>query len=137
MTEKRNSTRARAICLATHLKYDEQRQPYMVCTCTPACKMRFNPAKTAWRADHARRWAEGGRDTPDNLFPILTAHDIAVKAPNDTREVAKGKRFHVKHFGGRAPKGRPMAGSRLSGWKKRMDGTVVRRNGKDNDDGGE
>lgn len=101
--------------------------PFMVCTCTPACKMRFNPATTAWRADHARRWAEGGRDTPDNLFPIITAHDVAVKAPTDTREVAKGKRVQAKHYGVKKLKGRPLAGTKASGWKKRMDGTVERR----------
>lgn len=128
MTERRNSDRARKICLETHLQHDAAGKPFMVCTCTPTCGMRFNPAITRWRADHARRWAEGGRDTPDNLYPIIEAHDIEVKAPEDTRQVAKGKRFKQKHLGVRKRKSRPMAGSRDSGWKQKMDGTWERRN---------
>lgn len=127
MSERRNSDRARAICLKTHLREDA-RGPFMICTCRPECGMRFNPAITRWRADHARRWAEGGRDTPDNLFPVIEQHDIAVKAPKDTTEVAKGKRFKAKHFGARKRKGPPMPGSRDSKWKKPFGGgPAIRR----------
>ncbi len=51
-----------------------------------------------WRADHIVRYAEGGEDTAENLRAICTDCD-AEKAPNDTREVAHGKRYGDKHFG--------------------------------------
>lgn len=125
-TERRNSKRARRICLETHLRTDD-RGDYMICTCGHCGGMRFNPATTDWRADHARRWAEGGRDTPDNIFPIITSHDREHKAPNDTREVAKGKRVRAKHYGVKQRKGPPMPGSRDSGWKKTFNGGWKRR----------
>lgn len=51
-----------------------------------------------WRADHIVRYAEGGEDTAENLRPICTDCD-AIKAPDDTREVAHGKRYGDKHLG--------------------------------------
>lgn len=83
--------------------------------------------KNAWRADHIRRWAEGGEDTPENLRPICVNCDVTEKAPHDTSEVAKGKRVRDSLYVKNRPKGRPMMGSKASGWRKRMDGTVERR----------
>jgi hypothetical protein len=40
--------------------------------------------------------------------------------------IAKVKRIHQRHIGARKPKA-PMPGGRLSKWKRKMDGTVVRR----------
>ena len=57
-----------------------------------------------WRADHIARYAEGGADVADNLLPICTDCD-AVKAPNDTREVAKGKSAGDVHHGIRTKPG--------------------------------
>ena len=98
-------------------------------TCSCGCNFVFNVATTAWRADHARRWAEGGRDTSDNLYPIMVKHDAGVggKAADDTREIAKGKRNRLKHMGVKKRKGPPMAGSRDSKFKRKMDGSVERR----------
>lgn len=96
---KRNSSRDREICLAAHLKHDEM-GPYMVCH---RSGIRFNPAITSWRADHIRRRAHDGPSTGENLWPILTSEDTGPngKAAQDTREIAKGKRIHKKHFGAR------------------------------------
>lgn len=126
MSGKRNSREAREICRRTHLKLDEHGREYMICHC---CGVRFHPKITAWRADHyPRRWSEGGRNTPDNLMPILRKCDEGRegKAAADTRQVAHGRRVAEKSYGWRRAS-RPMAGSRDSPWKKRMDGTVVRR----------
>ena len=120
----RNSVRARRVCFDTHRKQDENGRVYMMCSC--GCEQRFNPATTAWRADHGARWAEDGKDTPENLWPIIEACDRAKKSPQDTSEIAKGKRWKDKHYGITRSK-RPMPGSRASGEKKRMDGTVVKR----------
>lgn len=74
-----------------------------------------------WRADHIRRYAEGGADTPDNLFAICMDCDGGKdgKAADDTREVAKGKRVVEKHYGLRRTK-RPMA-KRVNPWGRERD----------------
>ena len=128
MSDRRNSQRARRICVATHAKEDHIGRLYMVCHC--GCRGIIYPkdGRTAWRADHRIRWAEGGRDTADNLFPILLACDAGKdgKAASDTKWVAKGKRIAAKANGWRR-NSQPIPGSRNSPWRKRMDGTVERR----------
>ena len=119
----RNSTRARRICVDTHKRQDAMGL-YMICH---VCKSRLNltPPTTEFHADHIRRYAEGGEDTPENLWPIcIPCHKP--KSAKDTTEVAKGKRYSEKHYGIRQSKN-PMPGSKRSGWKKRLDGTVVKR----------
>ena len=125
----RNSVRARRICFETHRKQDDGGTYYMVCSC--GCGQRFNPATTRWRADHGARWGEGGRDVPENLWPIIEAHDAGKgnKAAKDTKEVAKGKRMGEKHYGVSkgAKKGRPMPFGKTSRLKKKLNGQVVER----------
>jgi hypothetical protein len=72
----------------------------------------------AWRA-------VGGGETAENLWP---AHEAchAAKSRKDASEVAKGKRVAAKHYGIRRS-ARPMAGSRTSKWKRKMNGEVVER----------
>lgn len=118
----RNSTKARRICFDTHKKQDAQ-GIHMICH---YCKQRIDPVRDEWRADHIRRHAEGGEESAENLWPIHTVCDLTHKAPQDTREVAKGKRYRDKYYGIRQSKN-PMPGSKRSGWKRKMDGTVVKR----------
>lgn len=92
----RDSTRARRICFDAHKFTGPLGRPIMRCH---LCKGFIDPVRDKWRADHIRRYAEGGEDTPENLHPIHEACDVEFKAPNDTREVAKGKRMGNKHFG--------------------------------------
>lgn len=79
-----------------------------------------------WSIDHRIPLALGGPDEGANLAPV---HDRchAVKTTSlDVPAIAKSERVRQKHSG--AWKARwPMAGSRASGWKKKMDGTTVRR----------
>ena len=125
--DRRDSRRARRICRETHVRLDHLGREYMVCHC--GCKGIIYPKDTAWRADHNKRWADGGRDTPDNLYPIKLSCDAGKggKAARDNRSVKKARRVSDKLYGYRARKGPPMMGSRDSPFKKRMDGTVVRR----------
>lgn len=118
----RNSVRARRVCFDTHRREDGM-GIHMICH---LCKGRIDPVRDEWRADHTRRYAEGGQDTPDNLWPVHTDCDIKLKAPQDTKAVAKGKRWKEKTFGIRQSKN-PMPGSKRSGFKRKMDGTVVKR----------
>lgn len=93
----RDSTKARRICWDTHKFTGPLGRPVMECSW---CKGTIDPvAGDKWRADHIRRHAEGGEETADNLWPIHESCDREHKAPNDTREVAKGKRMGNKHFG--------------------------------------
>lgn len=97
---------------------------YMICH---ICRTRLSltPPAIPFHADHIRRHAEGGEDTPENLWPIcLPCHKE--KSAKDTTEVAKGKRYRDKHYGIRQSKN-PMPGSKRSLWKRKMDGTVVKR----------
>jgi 5-methylcytosine-specific restriction protein A len=126
MTERRNSQRARRICRETHEREDHLGRRYMICHC--GCKAIIWPTVSQWRADHVRRWAEGGRDTADNLRPILVRCDAGKdgKAARDAKIIAHGKRASHRHYGGSKRKGRPMAGTRASGIRIRMNGTVER-----------
>ena len=126
----RNSTRARRICLETHRKVDAF-GPYMLCRCgrelRPDCGQIIHPAKgETWRAHHNIPWAEGGEDTPENLYPILTACDVETTAPEDTARIAKNHRIRDRRDGVKRPS-RPMPGSKNSPWKKHMDGRATRR----------
>ncbi len=52
-------------------------------------------------------------------------HDI--KTGEDKGMIAKADRQRNGHIGAKTRKGRPLAGTVASGWRKRMDGTVERR----------
>lgn len=130
-TRHRNSTRARRICFDKWKQTDEAGHIYMICQCgkgtRPDCGQRIDPIRQRWRADHGiRKWANGGEDTSENLFPVLEKCDRELKAPEDAKEIAKGKRISDRHFGIKRSS-RPMIGSRDSPFKKKMNGSVVRR----------
>jgi 5-methylcytosine-specific restriction endonuclease McrA len=80
----------------------------------------------AWEVEHVIPLALGGLDKPQNMRP---AHPIChrEKTSVDAGDTARAKRREAKHIGAKAPSRRPMPGSRASRFKKRMDGTVVRR----------
>jgi 5-methylcytosine-specific restriction endonuclease McrA len=89
------------------------------------CGQRISPARDLWEADHIRRHAEGGEESVENLWP---AHEACHKAKSrkDTTDIAKGKRVAAKHYGIKRT-ARPIAGSRSTKWKKKMNGQVVPR----------
>jgi 5-methylcytosine-specific restriction endonuclease McrA len=126
MTDRRrDSVKARRICFDAHKWANAAGQWRLTCH---RCKIVIDPIrKNSWRADHIRRWAEGGEDTPENLWPICVPCDVQFKAPHDTSEVAKGKAVRDSLYIKNKPKGRPMPGSKASGFKHKMDGTWERR----------
>jgi 5-methylcytosine-specific restriction endonuclease McrA len=67
----------------------------------------------------------GGTNDWENLAP---AHErcATTKTQKEAKERAKGRRIAEKHYGSRQSK-RPMAGSKASKYRRKMDGTVVRR----------
>lgn len=82
-------------------------------------------AGEAWDCDHIIALANGGEHRENNLAPALKApHREKTRA--DVAEKAVVYRKRAKHLGV-MPKSRPMPGSKASGLRKRMDGTVERR----------
>ncbi|MCH2069601.1 MAG: HNH endonuclease [Shimia sp.] len=78
-----------------------------------------------WEADHVIPLAAGGENRESNLAPALhTEHKKKTRA--DAKTKAKCDRVRKKHLGIHKPKSR-LAGSKDSQWKRKMDGTVVRR----------
>jgi 5-methylcytosine-specific restriction protein A len=65
-------------------------------------------------------------NAPDNLGPACI--DCARgKTKREAADRAKSRRIVARNIGAWRPKGRPMPGSKRSGWKKKFDGSVERR----------
>lgn len=80
----------------------------------------------AWEIDHRIPLALGGEHAQHNLQPVLrdkhrekTREDVAAKA--------KAAGLAKKHHGIGTGRKAVIPGSKASGWKRRIDGTVVRR----------
>lgn len=79
-----------------------------------------------WEADHIIALINGGENRESNLAPALTkAHQA--KTAQDVAEKAAVAGTRKKHLGIKTRKGPPMPGSKLSRWKRCMDGRAVRR----------
>ena len=90
-----------------------------------ACGRRLEPGH--WDVDHVIPLIKGGRHAETNLQPLCkvpchqdkTAQDVAVKSTTYKK--------HLKQIGIKKATRRPLIGTVASGWKRRMDGTLVRR----------
>lgn len=83
-------------------------------------------AATGLEFDHRIPLGLGGEDALENLEP-LCIRDHRLKTKGDVTRIAKATRQHHANLGIKTRKGPPIAGSRDSGWKRKMDGTLVRR----------
>lgn len=88
------------------------------------CKRRIGAGET-WICEHVKALINGGENRESNLsvtcswcLPAKNAEDVALKSD------AYLKR--AKHILGRKPKGRPLPGTKASGFRKRMNGDVER-----------
>ncbi len=77
--------------------------------------------------DHDKPDGLGGEPTEDNAVALCRTCHARKTHEQDRPIMAKADRQRKKHFLGRPASTRPLPGSRASGWKKRLDGTVVRR----------
>ena len=80
-----------------------------------------------YQYDHVLPAALGGDRTLDNCKVIcLPCHGLKT-TKEDRPKIHKADRARVKIMDGKKRKSRPIPGSKASGWRKRMDGTVERR----------
>lgn len=112
---RRNSAADRKRCFDDHAHGDP---PRLRCH---ACGWEMDPRRDRWEAEHIIPLAIGGTE----LAPICSPCHLA-KTRRDIGEIAKSKRVASRALG-IARSAWPMPGSRASGWRKRMDGTVERR----------
>lgn len=89
------------------------------------CGEAIDGTRERWDAEHIVPYALTRDDSDDNLAP---AHKRchAKKTPDDVARIAKAKRVERKHKGAHRPKS-TIPGSRGSQWKRKIGGTVVRR----------
>ena len=90
------------------------------------CTQKIDAGK-AWDIDHILPLALGGTNTPENLQILCRPCHKAKTTKTDLPRIAKAKRLKAKHLGAQSPTHRPIPGSRRSPWKRKMDGSVVRR----------
>jgi 5-methylcytosine-specific restriction protein A len=77
--------------------------------------------------DHAIRCELGGTNDLDNCRVLCRNCHGAKTYGRDIPEAAKGKRLRKSRAGIDKPRSRPMPGTKASGLRKRMNGTVERR----------
>ena len=82
-------------------------------------------AHEAWELEHVIPFELTRDDSDDNLRPAhVKCHKS--KTATDKRAIAKAKRVNAKFIGAHTPKN-PMSGSRSGEFKRKIDGTTVRR----------
>jgi 5-methylcytosine-specific restriction endonuclease McrA len=84
-------------------------------------------AGQAWDIDHIIPLALGGTNEPNNLQILCRTCHREKTNQSDIPCIAKTKRLKAKHLGARSSAYQPIAGSKSSPWKRKLDGNVVRR----------
>ncbi len=94
------------------------------------CCVKIDGSRERWICEHIRALCLGGSDTPDNIGPAhrRCADAKTYGAVGDLAIIAKAKRQKIAHIGAKQSK-RALPFGKTSPWKKRIDGTVVRRGG--------
>lgn len=114
-------------------KHDDQRIPdrvrirvferYGGCCYRSGARIR---AGDRWDCDHIIALINGGEHRETNLAPILIdPHKEKTKA--DRKIQSRIYKIKKRHLGLKKPKGRPLMGTKASGWRRKMDGSWERR----------
>ncbi len=82
-----------------------------------------------WTCEHLVALINGGENRETNLG-VTCQNCLPAKNAADVAEKSAVYRKKAKHLGAGSTAARPIPGSKASPWKKRMDGTVERRNGR-------
>ncbi|MBW8617180.1 MAG: HNH endonuclease [Hyphomicrobiales bacterium] len=80
-----------------------------------------------WDIDHILPQALGDTNAPENLQILGRPCHRSKTTESDIPHIAKNKRLKARHLGARAPSTRPIPCSRQSPWKRKMNGSVVKR----------
>jgi len=115
------TTRRRKMTPSRALKIWEQHKGVCV-----LCKEPIDGVRDDWFIEHVRALENGGSDEDDNLGPAHLWHK-ATKDAEDHSLAARSKRIKRRHLGIKRRKGPPIPGSKDSPWKRKLDGTLVRR----------
>jgi 5-methylcytosine-specific restriction endonuclease McrA len=94
-----------------------------ICQCGCARKI---ISGESWQCDHILALVNGGDNRESNLQPLLTEHHRS-KTKTDVAEKSKTYRKRLAHHGLKKQKGRTIQGSRRSGFKRKINGEVIRR----------
>lgn len=79
-----------------------------------------------WELSHLIPLELGGEDAESNLQPAHYQCHRTITAKEDVPAIARAKRREAAHIGAKAPSRTPLPGSRASGIRKRMDGSIVK-----------
>lgn len=90
------------------------------------CERCRNKITRGVQYDHSTPDYVDGPPTLDNCVVLCTPCHSLKTTTTDAPAIAKTKRIRKRQAGVKRSK-KPMPGSRDSGWKRRMDGTVERR----------
>lgn len=102
--------------LRVFLKFDG------TCQCGCGTKINHKP----WQLDHKTALINGGENRESNLWPLLTEHH-KTKTAQDSAEKSRTYYKRLSNYGIKSRSGRPMPGSKASGWKRKISGEWVRR----------
>lgn len=91
------------------------------------CKLPINAARgDKWIVEHIKPLWLGGADDETNMGPAHYKCAID-KTVNEAPIKAKSDRIKARNLGIKKTTRNPIPGSKASGWKRKMDGTVVKR----------
>ncbi len=91
-----------------------------------SCTRRIMGAARQWECDHIVSLINGGKHAESNL-QVLCANCHKSKTADDVAIKSKTYAMQKRHLGLRKSRWRAMPGTKRSGIKRRMDGTVERR----------
>ncbi len=89
-----------------------------------SCTGKLYPGRIEYH--HDKEDTFGGEPTLENAVVLCTACHSNITG-KQAKVIAKSNRVRNKFLGIKTKKGRPIPGSRASGLRKKMDGTVERR----------
>lgn len=95
------------------------------------CGAKITAANGPTQYDHIVPDALGGDNSLENCQVLCKrpCHDLKTHKPidGDVPRIAKAQRGYEKRANVREKRGRPLPGTKASGFRKKMDGTVERR----------
>lgn len=83
-------------------------------------------AADKWHCEHIIALANGGQHRESNIAPALV-EPHKEKTREDRKTQSRIYKIRKRNLGLKKPKGRPLIGTKASGWKRKLDGTLVKR----------